>query len=108
MGEWYKLYSGVYGAFFIILMHVIFWHNNIKDYSRCKISILQNEGVIGSFSYEINGGKRYCREKSLTKHVARGTSARLNPTVCLRRRRERKKENLGFLYGSSRYKDGNG
>ena len=78
-----------------------------KENSRCKISILQNEGVIGSFSYAINGGKRYCREKSLTKHVARGTSARLNPTLSLRRRRERKKEKLGFLYGSSRYKDGN-
>ncbi|MBO4616865.1 MAG: hypothetical protein J5717_05905 [Lachnospiraceae bacterium] len=68
-----------------------------KENSRCKISILQNEGVIGSFSYAINGGKRYCREKSLTKHVARGTSARLNPTVSLRRRKRAEKRKFRFF-----------
>ena len=33
----------------------------------------------------VNEEKWYCGKKSLTMHVTRGTSVRLNPTVCLRR-----------------------
>ena len=52
--------------------------------SYILLNVLREECNADSLLSWINEEKWYDRKKSLTMHVTRGTSARLNPTVSLR------------------------